>query len=105
MMQSATVVPSSAEREARFEDLVRLLQSIPPSIFDPFEIHRAHYQSSGGPIGADIIIPRNVKSPASLPVIVRIHGGFFVRLTTSCLAKRQLLRWDGIGWDELQRRF
>ncbi|KAJ0421683.1 Alpha/Beta hydrolase protein [Aspergillus carlsbadensis] len=72
--------PPTPEPNSGFERLVSILQSFPSSIFDPFTIHRAHYESSGIQIGVDILVPKTLPSPAlaTRPVIVRIHGGFLV---------------------------
>lgn len=66
-------------RDARFQELVDVLHSIKPAIFEPFNITRAHYESAGVKIPADILVPKGVDHSTPRPVIVRIHGGFLVR--------------------------
>ncbi|KAJ2989395.1 hypothetical protein NUW58_g3487 [Xylaria curta] len=79
------------ERDARMQDLVSLLLSVPEKNFDPFDIYRATYDSAGHSIGADIIIPRAKSSHSSRPVLVRIHGGFLV--TGSSLFPAWFSKW------------
>lgn len=67
-----------AVRDARFKDLVDLLHSIKPEIYDPFDVAKAHYTSAGVLIPADILVPKGVDLSTPRPVIVRIHGGFLV---------------------------
>lgn len=70
-----------AERDARMQDLVSLLTSVPKENFDAFNIYRAVYESAGHNIGTDILVPKKAPIDASRPrpVMVRIHGGFLVR--------------------------
>ncbi|KAL1878114.1 hypothetical protein VTK73DRAFT_8075 [Phialemonium thermophilum] len=83
---------TSAERDARFKALVDILLSIPASIFEPFEIHRTHYQSSSNVIEADLLIPKKGPGPQiSRPIIVRIHGGFL--FTGSSLFPAWFSKW------------
>lgn len=73
--------PSSQERDARFAELIAALRSFKADQFDPFDIYRTHYESSGTQIGVDVMVPKNGAKLAKRPVIVRIHGGFLVSLT------------------------
>lgn len=70
------------ERNARLQDLVSLLTSIPKENFDSFDIYKATYESAGRAIGVDIMVPKKKPTSASnpRPVMVRIHGGFLVRI-------------------------
>ncbi|KAJ3578370.1 hypothetical protein NPX13_g2190 [Xylaria arbuscula] len=69
---------STEKRNARLQDLVALLLSVPRDNFDPFDIYRSTYDSAGHSIGVDILIPRANPSCNPRPVLVRIHGGFLV---------------------------
>lgn len=70
---------SDEERNARFQDLVSLLLSVPKSNFDSFDIYRTSYRSGGLDVGTDVLIPKAPKTTnGARPVIVRIHGGFLV---------------------------
>lgn len=75
----------ASDLDARFQDLVSLLHSIPSSIFSPFDIYRTSYYSCGVDIGADILVPKRPCRLSRLPVIVRIHGGFLV-----CIPRRTI---------------
>ncbi|KAH8130095.1 alpha/beta-hydrolase [Trichoderma asperelloides] len=66
----------ASDLDARFQDLVSLLHSIPSSIFN---------------IGADILVPKRPCQLSRLPVIVRIHGGFLV--TGSSLFPAWFSKW------------
>ena len=68
----------SSDRDAKLNQLVSFLHTIPSSIFDPFDIYRTSYQSCGIDIGADILVPKKPSRISRRPVIVRIHGGFLV---------------------------
>ncbi|KAM5343325.1 hypothetical protein ACJ41O_014291 [Fusarium nematophilum] len=81
---------TAKQRDAQFKALVDLLHSVPPDIFDPFNITRASYESAGVEIGVDILIPKR-KPTQSHPVIVRIHGGFLI--TGSSLFPAWFSKW------------
>lgn len=68
------------ERQREYQKLIDLLLSIKSENFSHFDVSRTHYESEGGKIGVDILVPKSLKSETSIPrpVIVRIHGGFLV---------------------------
>lgn len=73
------------ERQKQYQKLIDLLLSIKPENFSQFDVSRTHYESEGGKIGVDILVPKSLKSETSTPrpVIVRIHGGFLVSSKTA----------------------
>lgn len=73
---------TETERREKYHELVDLLLSIKPEIFSHFDVCRTHYESKGGKIGVDILVPKSPspKSTKPRPVMVRIHGGFLVSL-------------------------
>ncbi|KAI1359607.1 Alpha/Beta hydrolase protein [Xylaria arbuscula] len=90
---------STEKRNARLQDLVALLLSVPRDNFDPFDIYRSTYDSAGHSIGVDILIPRANPSCNPRPVLVRIHGGFLV--TGSSLFPAWFSKWV-LDWAEAQ---
>ncbi|KAG7407191.1 hypothetical protein Forpe1208_v012562 [Fusarium oxysporum f. sp. rapae] len=81
----------SEERNAQFNALVDVLESVKSDIFDRFSITRTYYESGGVQIGVDILIPRQLKSQ-NPPVIVRIHGGFLI--AGSSLYPAWFFKWE-----------
>ena len=52
-----------------------------PEKFSPFHIHSTSYKTvNEHPIGVDVLIPKKLEpGNKKHPLIVRFHGGFFVR--------------------------
>lgn len=88
---------TAEQRAAQFKALIDLLHSVTPDVYSAFDITRTHYESAGTKIEVDILAPKRLKlgPTKSHPVIVRIHGGFLVRmpiteLTTEANAAAQV---------------
>lgn len=70
----------SYESTAVTHALIPTMLSEGPEKFDKFEIHSTTYKSvNNQPIGVDVLFTKT-KKPGRLPVIVRFHGGYLVRI-------------------------
>ncbi|ETS77693.1 hypothetical protein PFICI_09755 [Pestalotiopsis fici W106-1] len=74
-------MPSSTSADNHslgFKQLVERLLSVTPEIYHNFDIYRTEYSSANHEIGVDVLIPKHLATLTSVPLIVRIHGGFLV---------------------------
>jgi hypothetical protein len=87
-LAEGTMTHATEDRNAQFRALMNVLHSVSHDIFNPFDITRAHFESAGVDIGADILIPKrnSTRTKQTQPIIVRIHGGFLVSTSIEMLS-------------------